>query len=73
VINALAYKPTTTLAQNVITVLEYLESTFPAARVIDPANTNNIISNDYTAAEKRAIAEQAKHSRQAATWEQVIW
>jgi hypothetical protein len=73
VMNALAYKPTTTVAQNVITALEYLESSFPTARVLDPANTNNVVSDDLTIAEKNAIATQAKSSRQAPYWEQIIW
>ena len=71
--NALAYKPTTTVAQNVITALEYLESSFPTARVLDPANTNNVISDGLTAAEKKAIADQARLSRQATNWNQIIW
>ena len=73
VLNALSGRSTSNLAQNVLAVLHYLETSFQTARVEDPANTNNIISQDLTAAEKWAIAEQARRSRQASNWEQIIW
>ena len=44
-----------TLSQRVLKILEYLRDTFPTARVIDPANTNNIVSDDLTAAERTKI------------------
>lgn len=73
VLDALYSRSTSTLAQNVLSVLHYLETSFQTARVVDPANTNNIISQDLTAAGKWAIAEQARRSCQASTWEQIIW
>lgn len=36
-------------SDNVWTVLQYLRDRFPNARVVDPANTNNIISDDLSA------------------------
>jgi predicted nucleotidyltransferase len=71
VINALA-GTYGTLAQNVLTVLRYLRDTFPAARIIDPANTNNIISEDLTAAEKGRVKAAAERALAAATWGEII-
>lgn len=42
-------------------VFPYLHDSFPSARVVDPANTNNIISDDLSAVERgkiRAAAER---------------
>ena len=71
VINALAGKRGS-LSENVWTVFEYLRDTFPAARVVDPANTNNIISDDLTAAEKGRVKEAAMRSLGARTWGEII-
>jgi hypothetical protein len=43
VINALSGQYIGTLSGRVMKVFEYLRDTFPNARVVDPANTNNII------------------------------
>ena len=40
-----------TASGNVWKVLEYLRDRFPSARVVDPANTNNIVSDDLTVAD----------------------
>ncbi len=47
------------LTNNVGVVLEYLRDKFVSARVVDPANTNNIISDDLTVAERTRIQWQA--------------
>lgn len=73
VINALYGRPINTLADNVFICLQYLSKSFLRARVIDPANTNNCISDDLTLAEKRTIANAANLTLQAGTWEEVIW
>lgn len=50
------------LSQNIVRVLSYLKSDFKTARIIDPANTNNVISEDLTATEKLVIAQAAERS-----------
>lgn len=47
------------LTDNIRTSLEYLRDKFETARVVDPANTNNVISDDLTATEKKAIKTAA--------------
>lgn len=71
VINALAGRRDT-LSENVWAVFQYLRDTFPSARVIDPANTNNTISEDLTAAEKLRMKAAAERALAANTWEEII-
>jgi hypothetical protein len=73
VVEALKGRSMGNLGANVLHALEYIGAYLPSARVVDPANTNNVISNDYTAAEKQAIAAQATRSRSQPHWEQIIW
>jgi len=61
-----------TLSQNVWSVFEYLRDKFAGARVVDPANTNNIISDDLSAAEKAKIVAAAKLALQATDWNQIV-
>lgn len=72
VIEALKYKRGG-LADNFLAVLDYLSSGFILARFVDPANTNNIISDDLTDTEKRVIASQAGQSRRQQSWESIVW
>lgn len=73
VIEALRYARVGNLAQNVWNVLEYLRDTFPRARFVDPANTNNVISADLSAEGKRRITQQAAATLTVQNWNQVIW
>jgi len=71
VINAL-YGKYGTLSGNVLNVFEYLRDTFQNARIVDPANTNNIISDDLTAAEKGKVKAAAEEALKATYWSQII-
>jgi hypothetical protein len=73
VIDALSGRGTTTLGRNAMRALEYIASSLPTARVVDPANTANIISDDLTIAEKRSIAAQAQVAARATNWNQILW
>lgn len=60
-----------TLSQNVVRVLTYLRDTFMTARFVDPANTNNVISDDLTLVERSAIASRASMAL-TQTWGDVV-
>jgi hypothetical protein len=68
----LSYNPLPTLSRRVLEVFEYLGDSFPAARIADPANSNNIISDDLTAQEKANVSAAAGAARQAAHWEDIV-
>lgn len=71
VMDALSYARST-LSQNVWTVFEYLRDSFSGARVTDPANTNNTISEDLTAAEKASVKAAAARALGASDWKQIV-
>ena len=72
VINALSGKRSAGIASNVVSVLQYLQDDFTTATVIDPANSNNKLSDDLTAAEKKFISEKAA-AHLKANWPQLLW
>jgi hypothetical protein len=75
VIEALKYAPLLSnggnLSDNIIKVLRYLETNFSTAKIVDPANSNNIISADMTQQSKNAIANTAARSLKG-NWEEFI-
>ena len=62
-----------TLSQNVWTVLTFLRDNIETICYIDPANTNNTISDDCTKVEKTQISNSAKNSLAKKTWEEIVW
>ena len=73
VIRALApglYK--TGLAADVWKVFQFLAGDFVSARIQDPANTNNTISDDLTAAEREQIKAAALRALQARDWGVIV-
>jgi hypothetical protein len=61
-----------TLSQRVWIVLEYLRDRFPTARVVDPANTNNVISDELNAHECARISAAARTALAATDWNQIV-
>ena len=61
------------LADSVMAGLRYFATNVERSRIVDPSNTNNIISDDLTAAEKRNVASVAAASGSRATWGDIIW
>lgn len=60
------------LSSNVLATLAYIRDNITTAVFIDPANTNNRISDDLTAAEKQALANAASTARRADNWAQIV-
>jgi hypothetical protein len=75
VIAALSGNRSPSLAERVFSILGYLAQKFQNARVLDPANTNNVISNDkdLSIEEKRVIALAAEKCLMMRSWEQILW
>lgn len=72
-IEGLKYQRFGNLANNVIHALRYFGSSLTTTRIVDPGNTNNIISDDLTLSEKFTIQNQANSSANAQNWGQIIW
>ena len=73
VLQALAEQRFGQLADNVLQVLRYLANRFEQARVCDPANRENVLSDDLTVAEKKAIAKAARDALYDENWKKIIW
>src|SRR5216683_3116889 len=72
VISALSGQFLGALSANVWRVFEYLRDTFPNARVVDPANSNNIISDDLSVTERAKIKAAADQALKAPNWNQIV-
>lgn len=72
-IDALSGRSRSALADNVLHVLRTVGSSLTTARIVDPANTNNILSEDLTQAEKQRIASEAAQSAREQSWRGIIW
>lgn len=73
VIDALTHKKKNNPAENFLTTLDYLSSDFAGKTIIDPANSNNRVSDDLNRDERGVIAKAAKNSRSQDKWEKIIW
>ena len=60
------------LAADVWKVFQYLGADFPSTRIQDPANTNNVISDDITVVELNAIKAAAIRALQSRTWIDIV-
>lgn len=72
-IDALSGRSRSTLAENVLHVLRTIGSSLTSTPIVDPANTNNVLSDDLTQAEKRHVAAQAARSAREQSWGSIIW
>lgn len=73
VIEALKGRRHGDLARNVSAALEWIRDNIETARLVDPANTNNVVSDDMTAADKRAAAVAAGRARSCTHFSDFVW
>jgi len=72
VIRALEDNFSTSITENFITVLTYFRDKFVQSQILDPANTNNVISDDLSYLEKKIISNTAQNSLNG-KWSDAIW
>ena len=72
VLDALRYRSLNQVASNVMNVLNTIADSLSTTRLVDPANSNNVISDDLTYNEKQKIAKQARESACMPNWGQII-
>jgi hypothetical protein len=72
-IQALGGRSQYTLASNVLHALHVIESSLANTRIEDPANTNNVLSDELSNAEKQHIASLAEGSAKEPYWGRIIW
>jgi hypothetical protein len=61
------------LADNVLAVLRYLSNRFEGTVVRDPANGDNVVSNDLSASDQKAIAKAARDALYNENWKKILW
>lgn len=61
------------LADNVFTMLRYLSGRFAQTVIRDPANPDNVVSDDLTPAEKKKVVQAARQALEDDSWEKIIW
>jgi len=59
--------------ENFLYLLDYMYKNIETIRVVDPANSNNVISDSIYKYEKTAIKRVAKESLQKQYWSEILW
>jgi hypothetical protein len=54
-------------------MFRYIASNIQTVRIVDPANTNNVISDLIPSIKKRRVADQARAALAAPYWKDVVW
>ena len=61
------------LEDKMLQVLEYLRDSYLAARLVDPANSNNVVSEGISRTDKLAVQSAANKSRAQTSWTAIVW
>lgn len=73
VLQALHGKRLGDLANNVSAALEWLRDNMRTAQLVDPANTNNVVTDDLSASDRVAIATAAASARAQPYFSNFVW
>jgi len=73
IFKALESEPYGQLTHNVAAVLRYLGNRFEQVGVCDPANEDNVVSNDLSAKEKKVVAKAARDALYDENWKTILW
>lgn len=71
ILEALHGKPLGRLSENVVDALRFFSSNLVSKRIVDPANSNNVISDDLSALDKQKVALAARQAL-AGNWSGII-
>lgn len=72
-IQSLSGRSQPTLAENLLHALRTIGTSLTSTRIVDPSNTNNVLSDDLTKEEKERIASLAAQSAGQQYWKDIIW
>lgn len=61
------------LANNVSAALDWLRDNMRTARLVDPANSNNVVTDDLSASDRGAIALAAGFARAQPSYKNFVW
>ena len=72
-IRSLSGRSRSNLPENALHAMRTIGTSLASTRIEDPANTNNILSDELTHAEKQRIARLATQSARQQYWKDIIW
>lgn len=72
VIKALSGRSKAALAANVLHALRAIGDSLSSTRIIDPSNTNNVLSDLLSKSERETVARAAARAAAEPYWEQII-
>lgn len=61
------------LARNVLKCLEHIRDSIKSTRIVDPANSNNVISDEISSFQKSKLSRRASESLDEKYWDNIIW
>lgn len=61
------------LADNILTLFRYMANRFEQIAIRDPANAENVVSNDLSSKDKKAIADAARTALYDENWKKILW
>src|SRR5207253_4323098 len=67
-----ALTPNPSISDSFMSLLDFLATDFPTTRLIDPGNSNNVVSDLLTPEEKFRITQSAQRSIAAAAWPEIL-
>jgi predicted nucleotidyltransferase len=67
-----ALEPHQPIAESFLNLLQFLSTDFPTARLTDPGNSNNIVSDLLTPEERVRISTTAQLSLRCASWVEIL-
>ena len=73
IIEALKYSKFGDLENNFFKCLQFIADNMASKRYVDPANTNNVISDLTSLSQKRRVAICAKNSTNEKYWSDIVW
>lgn len=72
-LDALHRRPIGDVAANFMHALDHVIAALSNTKIVDPVNSNNIISDMLTATQKQAVVRAAMSVRGQKTWNKIIW
>lgn len=73
VINSLYGRSLSAPAENFMSLLRDIRDNIQTRKIIDPANTNNVLSDELSQKEKQSLSIAAQQGLTAQYWEDIIW
>ena len=67
-----ALEPDRPIAESILKLLHFLSMDFPTARLSDPANSNNVVSDLLSAEERVRISTAARLSLHSLSWPEIL-